>query len=137
MFYPIHNRFMHSPTISQSFLKKKKKQTCFLHQRNFLYQTIIDMQARRSKTSWQVRNVLSQLCSEPDDTTNVFNVKLPGTRPERLHLSNHSVLGIHTFHQSTLVLPPPISLSHYGQNLPFLGYCLSSLKSLRQLKQCE
>ena len=31
----------------------------------------------------------------------------------------------------------PISLSHYGQNLPFLGYCLSSLKSFRQLKQCE
>ena len=30
-----------------------------------------------------------------------------------------------------------ISLSHYGQNLPFLGYCLSSLKSFRQLKQCE
>ena len=30
-----------------------------------------------------------------------------------------------------------ISLSHYGQNLPFLGYCLSSLKSSRQLKQCE
>ena len=31
----------------------------------------------------------------------------------------------------------PISLSHYGQNPPFLGYCLSSLKSFRQLKQCE
>ena len=30
-----------------------------------------------------------------------------------------------------------ISLSHYGQNPPFLGYCLSSLKSFRQLKQCE
>ena len=30
-----------------------------------------------------------------------------------------------------------ISLSHYGQNLPFLGYCLSSLKSSGQLKQCE
>ena len=30
-----------------------------------------------------------------------------------------------------------ISLSHYGQNLPFFGYCLSSLKSFRQLKQCE
>ena len=30
-----------------------------------------------------------------------------------------------------------ISLSYYGQNPPFLGYCLSSLKSFRQLKQCE
>ena len=30
-----------------------------------------------------------------------------------------------------------ISLSHEGQNLPFLGYCLSSYKSFRQLKQCE